>query len=54
MSTVYRLFIESKLNISHCLERENKKNRQMLVRAVFLFDSLSYRDSAHERDGVKR
>lgn len=50
-ATVYRLFIES--NISLCLERK-KNGEVLLVRGVFLFDSLSYGDSAHEGNGVKR
>lgn len=52
---IYRVFIHS--SISHCLEREKKRGKKwasVLVRGLFLFDSLTYGDSAHEGNGVKR
>lgn len=33
---------------------KGKNGEVLLVRGVFLFDSLSYGDSAHEGNGVKR
>lgn len=35
-------------------KKERKKWASVLVRGLFLFDSLSYGDSAHEGNGVKR
>lgn len=52
---IYRVFIDS--SISHCLERRKKRGKKwasVLVRGLFLFDSLTYGDSAHEGNGVKR